>query len=393
LEAHLLEHAPEDEAVIREMCDLIRKFAGVSFSMDSPNELMGVFDSLKMMRKMGPVLRIFNKYHKMPLTEYWKRFKSPFLRETLGKLFSMDKFPAVAFFFTMAGLHKKSAGWVMGGSLEFSKRMEKRFLDLGGTIRYGARVEKILVSGRRAEGVLLADGTRIPAATVISAADGHATIFRMLEGRFLDRKTKKSYLSEPLASSALQLSFGVRMDFAGTPHSRNLHLGKRVVFAGNEEDTLFFRHYSFDPSMAPTGCSVVVCNLNGDYKWWSRFTDDKEGYRKAKSEVMEQVLSIMEERFPGFRAAVAAADVATPLTFARYTGNRDGSIMGWATEVGSLTRRRRRTLPGLADFYMAGQWVESGGGLPPAVVSGRQIVQLICHRDKRRFLVSMPGQE
>ena len=47
-----------------------------------------------------------------------------------------------------------------------------------------------------------------------------------------------------------------------------------------------------------------------------------------------------------------------------------------------------KTLPGLDGFYMAGQWVEPGGGVPTVLASGRQGVQLICHRDKVPFAPS-----
>jgi phytoene dehydrogenase-like protein len=290
----------------------------------------------------------------------------------------------------MAALHKKSAGWPLGGSLEFARRMERRFCELGGRIRYGARVETILVEGKRAGGVVLADGTRIAADAVIAAADGWTTVMRMLDGRFLDRKTARSYRHEAICPSALQLSFGVRMDLSAMPHNRCFHLGRKLVLAGTETDSLTVRHYGYDPAMAPAGCTALVCHLNGDYAWWARL--DRKAYEAAKNEVVEQVLSLLEERIPGFRQAVEAADVATPLSFARYTGNREGSIMGWATEIGSMTRQRRRTLPGLRGFYMAGQWVESGGGLPPAVLSGRQVAELICRQDGRPFTVGMqPG--
>jgi phytoene dehydrogenase-like protein len=45
----------------------------------------------------------------------------------------------------------------------------------------------------------------------------------------------------------------------------------------------------------------------------------------------------------------------------------------------------RKTLPGLQNFYMCGQWVEPGGGLPPNVTSGRQLVRTLCKEDAKRF--------
>jgi len=36
----------------------------------------------------------------------------------------------------------------------------------------------------------------------------------------------------------------------------------------------------------------------------------------------------------------------------------------------SFGRLMQKTLPGLANFYLAGHWVEPGGGLPAAAMSG-----------------------
>ena len=48
----------------------------------------------------------------------------------------------------------------------------------------------------------------------------------------------------------------------------------------------------------------------------------------------------------------------------------------------------RKTLPGLEDFYMAGHWVEPGGGLPAVLMSGRNVAQIICKKDKKKFTTS-----
>jgi phytoene dehydrogenase-like protein len=53
-------------------------------------------------------------------------------------------------------------------------------------------------------------------------------------------------------------------------------------------------------------------------------------------------------------------------------------------------KRMDKTLPGLDGFYMVGQWVEPGGGLPPAAQSGRNVIQVICKKDKKSFVTSTP---
>ena len=41
------------------------------------------------------------------------------------------------------------------------------------------------------------------------------------------------------------------------------------------------------------------------------------------------MVSLLEQRFPGIAEQVEMVDVATPLTFERYTGNWQGSFEGW----------------------------------------------------------------
>jgi len=102
------------------------------------------------------------------------------------------------------------------------------------------------------------------------------------------------------------------------------------------------------------------------------------------------VIALLDRRFPGLAGQVEMCDVATPITFERYTGNWRGSYMGWASTTESLTIRMSKTMPGLGNFYMAGQWVEPGGGTPTGVMSGRNVIQIICKKDKRPFKAMVP---
>ena len=82
-------------------------------------------------------------------------------------------------------------------------------------------------------------------------------------------------------------------------------------------------------------------------------------------------------------------DVATPLTFERYTGNWQGGNEGWLfTPENADTyfkRPMRKTLPGLKNFYMCGQWVQPGGGLPGGLMSARQLLRAICKEDRKKL--------
>jgi phytoene dehydrogenase-like protein len=57
-----------------------------------------------------------------------------------------------------------------------------------------------------------------------------------------------------------------------------------------------------------------------------------------------------------------------------------------------IMKGMKKTLPGLENFYMAGQWVEPGGGMPTAALSGRNVIQIICNKDKKTFITTKPSR-
>jgi phytoene dehydrogenase-like protein len=109
-----------------------------------------------------------------------------------------------------------------------------------------------------------------------------------------------------------------------------------------------------------------------------------------KEQIANQVIDLLNQRFPGLATQVEMHNVATPMTWERYTGNWRGSYEGWLPSLGAFMNRMSKALPGLDNFYMAGQWVEPGGGLPTAAMSGRNVTQIICQKDKKPFVTVTP---
>jgi len=78
-------------------------------------------------------------------------------------------------------------------------------------------------------------------------------------------------------------------------------------------------------------------------------------------------------------------DVATPMTYVRYTDAWQGAIMSWLSTSKTGFLRVSKTLPGLKNLYMLGQWTNSPGGLPGTLASGRWAIQVLCKKDKKQF--------
>jgi phytoene dehydrogenase-like protein len=91
-------------------------------------------------------------------------------------------------------------------------------------------------------------------------------------------------------------------------------------------------------------------------------------------------------------AAVEVVDVATPTTYARYTGSWKGAYMTWVQtpETSNSLRLIKKTVPGLEGFWLAGMWVMAPGGVPTGAKTGRDVVQMMCRKDGRKFRAAEP---
>lgn len=395
LEQHMKELAPQDKDVIDEFITALRKCTRFEMPIEKAPELYGPLDGLKMLFKMYPFLRIMRRWKGISIQGFSKRFKDSFLRQAFRLTFDcpgfpMPDFPMMAMLMTLAWMHQKSAGFPQGGSLEFSRAIERRYLDLGGEIHYRSPVARILVENDKASGVRLADGTEHRSDIIISAADGHATIFNMLDGKYINDKIRGYYDKLPLFAPIFQVSLGVNRSFEGFPHTISWPLEKPVTIAGQELNRFGVHIYNYDPTLAPPGKTVLKCMGSADYQYWKKLSKDPEDYHKAKEEIAEKVVTLLGQRFPGLANQVEMCDVATPMTWERYIANWQASFEGWLITTKTVNMRMSKTLPGLRDFYMCGQWVEPGGGVPMVAMSARNLIQIICKRDKKPFITKVP---
>jgi phytoene dehydrogenase-like protein len=166
---------------------------------------------------------------------------------------------------------------------------------------------------------------------------------------------------------------------------------ERPFTVGNQAiNGLMVRIFNYSGKFAPKGKTVVQATFETEWDWWNELQNDRPRYQTEKERVAAEVLQRLELHYPGISSLVEMTDVATPYTTWRYTRNYKGAYEGWLPTPETIMTRIERTLPGLANFYMAGQWVMPGGGVPPCLYSGRHVVQMLCHKDRKRFTTSLP---
>jgi phytoene dehydrogenase-like protein len=374
MEQEFLEKAPEDAGVIKEFAGLVRKLR--RFRMPSGDSLFG-----RLVSYAGslPYLPVLGKYSKLTMRDFAGRFNNPLLNEFFGAGLNELSFLAIAF--SLAWMATGNAGYPIGGSRKLIGLIEDRYAALGGKIRFGARVRTIIVENGGAAGVVLESGERLAADIVVSAADGHATIFEMLEGKYLSDFTQKVYRTYQLFPSYVQVSLGVAADFTNEPGFLHMALDRAIqIDPQTRWPSMTLRIFHFDPTFAPPGKTAVVAffTTSNDAYWRMLRDQDRPCYEAEKNRIAQDVIAAFENRFPAAKGRVEVVDVATPATVFRYTGNWRGSMEGWLMTPATGVRPLPAVLPGLKNFYMVGQWVSPGGGLPSGLLTARAVSRQVC---------------
>lgn len=373
LETELLSLSEKDSGAIRELCAAVRRCYWFT-RRTGLNPFLAIVKLVNLLRAIPFLAR----YGELSLGEYSRGFEDPLIRRMIARFFEHEAASAVQLPMFLGMYRDGGACFPEGGSLAFARLVEATFLDLGGRIEYRSRVARVLVRGGRAAGVQLEDGSIREADIVVSTADGHATLFELLDPSLVPAEFGERYAAKPLYGSFVQVSLGLDRDLSGIPPAIRIERERPLTIGGKAQGDLWFFHYGFDPTMAPAAKSSLVVLYASDYDWWERLGRESEAYRAEKRRILEATLAALEEYLPGVSDQVEASDVATPLTMVRYTGNWRAALGFMPTgEMIQAFRKPVFALPSLAGFFMAGQWVQ-GMGVPNAAMSGKNVLRAIC---------------
>ena len=268
----------------------------------------------------------------------------------------------------------------IGGSRVLVDWMVQRVRALGSTVSLGTPVERVRLEDGRATGVELADGRVVTARAVIAACDVDRLYNRMLPPEAVPRKLKNKLSQAEAYYSSLMLFCGLSCP------AEELGLGPEMIRQGLDDvdrpdherggparaSLLVMAPSTRDASLVPAGCGSLTVQCPAwldDHDRWHTGPDLTRGqaYRDFKRQQADILLDRIERQLvPGFRDKLELLEIATPVTFHRYTANAGGSIMGAKPSDENIRLRiahNRTPVPGL---FLAGHWAEYGGGVPMA---------------------------
>jgi phytoene dehydrogenase-like protein len=381
--------APDDAEEIDRLMAAAAEFDAMRPPIDKPQELWTLRDALAALWEMRHHAETLVRYRKPVAAWTAEHLQSPRLRRLLTRLYPPGS-PMMLVLFQLGYLAKGFLSRPVGGTARFRDALVESFHQLGGEAQCHATVDEVLVEGGRAIGVRLADGSMLEADHIISTSSGPETVLRLLGGRYGGDEMRERQEKWKTFDPIVLASFGVERPLDEVPQLLAIDGIPPLMVGGRSNESLYLRVCNDDPSFAPPGHSVVQAMVSTSYEWWaSRGTR----YHAEKEAAAEAIVRAVEQALPGVKSAVRVVDVATPLTYWNMARSWRGAYEGWLPSDVAFFSHVRKTLPGLGHFYMAGQWVEPGGGVPMAVMSGRQAVHLLCSEHDLPFRVPRPAAQ
>ncbi|UED86257.1 phytoene desaturase family protein [Streptomyces profundus] len=278
---------------------------------------------------------------------------------------------------------------VVGGSQALSSALVESFEEAGGELRLNTDAERILTSEGAVVGVRLEGGETLVTRQVISNAPSTTTYTRLLDDPdVVPARTLKDLRSRRLGSSATCLFLGLDAS------AEELGFTSATTFlsAGLDDDRILRAAYRLDEpcpfviatcydvrptGFAPSGgAQVVLSSIQYAEPWEALAPED---YAAAKASYARSQLELAESMVPGLRDSIEEAELATPLTFKRYTNQPGGAIYGFDQDITDSwlfhDEDLRQNVPGL---LLTSNWTTAGGYNSNLVTAARRCQRLLA---------------
>lgn len=280
-----------------------------------------------------------------------------------------------------------------GGLSDFIDTIVNKFRKFGGELFLSSCVERLIVQNSVIKGVELNGQVQIESDFVVSACDATQTYQKLMGTSELDGNRKQVSLMKKLrpSISVFTVYLGIKDALADLlPRCSGIWYSlcsgienpwdtRRLLndFKGN----IFVYFNSFlRESSTKRSCDisasldVLVPYVNSEF------------WEKNKSVITSNVLKSAENLFGKIRIEKCIKAIATPLTYEKFTLNRNGAMRGWAPIISGIKKLSVPQISEITNLILAGHWVTTPAGeagLPMAAYTGETAAKIILREYKK----------
>ena len=376
------------------------KYAKLFRTDESMSAFEKPFFKIKLLRFIIPLIKyVFYSGDKVP-----KGLSKFFKDKNLQKLYSSEK-DLLSCLFPIAWAYNN--GYQIpekGGARVFIQWLMHVNKELKNDIILGAEVSKLNIENNSCEKIeFIKNGEKksIQSKYVISTADIELLYTKLLPKGTVSQKFISKLENAILYSSAVTVS--IALDCLAESlgiHQEIINISKEGIKRNDHDcgdpeisDISVLAPSARDKSLAPEGKGILTLYIPSyiDYKnYWKTEKDENENYirgekyDKLKNEVAEIIIARVEKALSvDLKKHILFYDISTPITYHRYTWNKNGSMMGARPGKENMQAGIAHHQTVIKNLILAGHWSDLGGGVPISVKAAINAVLLILKKENK----------
>jgi phytoene dehydrogenase-like protein len=224
-------------------------------------------------------------------------------------------------------------------SHEIAMALDTRIRENGGSILYHTKVTDIHVRDGKVTAVNLSNGQQVETEHVIADVTPHIVFSQLIkpEAEIPTKQVKMANSRKNVYSGAT-----VYLGLNKSMEELNLNEYSHFIFPSGDDRKLYADTSSIEtskaqltvclnaavPGCSPEGTTILYFLVIYNEKAWEKV--EAKDYFKLKNKIAKEAVSYFEEATGVYISDyIEEIEVATPVTFARYTGNYRGDVLGY----------------------------------------------------------------
>jgi phytoene desaturase len=379
--------SPEDGKNWPKFTAYVKELTEIAMEQLFVNPANNLMDMAKLVAKAPGLIKylpLFAKSYQDVITKYFKNEKVQSTMSYYPLFAGLPPELCAGLFAVIPYSEHEGIYYPRGGMRQIPQAFKRVGESYGLEVQTGKLVEKVMVRNRRAEGVLLSDGTEITSDLVVSNINAKTLYLELIGEEHLPWLARFGIKSYPYSKS-------VPMVYLGLDYRPPLDAHHSVVSTSLEGVNDYWRNNyekgilpedpiclicwptDVDPSLAPEGHHVLNLIPEGFYHLSGTDWD-----REKQPFIERTIESLSKYAIPGLADHVKVADCATPLDFERRMRCPEGAIYDLQVDLTSMTvfrpSARSKSIKGL---YLVGNSTHPGEGVPLVIASGLIAANLI----------------
>lgn len=232
--------------------------------------------------------------------------------------------------------------YLRGTSMMMNQAIMDAVQRMGGVVHLNRGVERIVLEGGAAVGVVDEKGEEYRASKIISNISPLATYGALLQPEEVPQAAQEYLRPYTVGISALTCFIGLDCTPEEIGFTTSFTLNYESFDANEdfkdaykllpEKDPLVATCYTVDdPEISPPGTSIITAGTLKYSAEWEKLTPEQ--YYEKKYEAGKRIVARLEKMYPGFTDHIEEMEVATPLTHMRYLNHPGGAIYGYEQDV------------------------------------------------------------